>query len=199
MENFFDDLIKRLFPSSEGKKAHLPTLTEPIRRTEKEKHAYQEWLRQEKYQAVLKRIKESYYLNATNNLLDLQIFKATAANGIALPYHASISDETFQHLFEWWKEKTLQLGYRLQVAERRFFEEPTRVKTIEKYYLKPMLSYTDFDENQPLDQKYGNILLELHFIDIRPQLLKVLVTTYSDRLYLPPLPFEDFMATLLQH
>ncbi|MCS6831948.1 MAG: hypothetical protein NZ521_00075 [Flammeovirgaceae bacterium] len=198
MENFFDDLVKRLFPSpSEGKKATVPLLTEPIRRSEKEKQAYQAWLHQESYRTVLKDLRESYYFNATNNLLDLQIFRTNAANGIALPYHRSISLETFQHLFDWWKDKTIQLGYRLQIAERRFLEEPTFIKTIEKYYLKPMLSYVDFEENQPLDQKYGNVLLELHIHDNRPHLLKLLTTIYSDRLYLPAQPFEEFMHIIL--
>jgi hypothetical protein len=89
----------------------------------------------------------------------------------------------------------LREGYILNIAERQFFNEKDHVKKVEKYYLKTPIS-RNIIENQKIEQKFGNILLELIFINDKPLYLKLLATTYSDRMYNLPYPFENLLNVI---
>ena len=84
------------------------------------------------------------------------------------------------------------MGYRLANSDRRFADQPDEVvKTTERHYLKPPLN-----TEPPLDQRYGNVLIELVKENEEPRYLKVMVTTYHDRSYQPAQSFDAFLDAL---
>jgi hypothetical protein len=196
--SFFDNLIQSLFPSekSESQK-RLPLVIEPIKRTEKEHNSFFRWLNEHQFEDLLKKISKSYQLKKLGEESDIQIhiLKLSSAQGIAISYHSSIEKIHFLHIFDLWKDKILMEGYILTIAERQFFNEKDHVKKVEKYYLKPDNSKNSI-ENQKIEQKFGNILLELIFIDDKPLYLKLLATNYSDRMYNLPYPFENLLTVI---
>jgi hypothetical protein len=196
--SFFDSIIQNLFPSEKNEKQiGLPLVIEPIKRTEKENNSFFRWLNEHQFEDLLKKISKSYQLKKLGEESDIQvhILKLSSAQGIAITYHSSIEVNHFLHLFDLWKDRILREGYILNIAERQFFNEKDHVKKVEKYYLKTPIS-RNIIENQKIEQKFGNILLELIFINDKPLYLKLLATTYSDRMYNLPYPFENLLNVI---
>ena len=50
----------------------------------------------------------------------------------------------------------------------------------------------------PIDQRYGNISLELILYNDKPHYLKLMASVYSDRLYSEPESFSDLVELLFE-
>jgi len=194
--HFFDKIKNKLFPQDRAANPKVPLVSGPLKRSDRERASYFSWLNEHRYKYLIAQFAEAYQgkLKSEAHRLNVHAFQSPYANGFALTYHHDIGTGEFQHLFDHLKDKTLQLGYRLQIQERKMFDKGEYVETVEKYYLKPPVQ--DLEEGKLIDQLYGNILLENILIDDQPSYMKYLASIYSDRLYTKALPFAQLVDHL---
>ncbi len=191
---FFDDVFDRLFSN----KAPAPKefINEVLVRSPKEEQAYKTWLETEEATDLIRDIQSAYYLKKSGieSALSVHLFNTNYANGFAVTYHEDISDQHFKFLFDYLKDQTLTLNYRLAQKDRRVLYKESFEESIEKWYLKPKRG--SGNENGRFDQLYGNVLIEHVEIDRKPSYIKLLVNIYQDRLYTKALSFDDFINEL---
>ncbi|MEL6535288.1 MAG: hypothetical protein AAFQ98_07755 [Bacteroidota bacterium] len=183
----WEDWHKRLFPK--GK----PTLWhEVIDRPEKEKASREAWA--EQIPEVLDTLSKSYHFKKMGIKAPWQVhlFDTANAKGFALSYPNSLGELGFQHLFDLLKEQVLTMGYRQANSDRKISDKGRFVQTVERHYLKP--GRQQFEP--PIDQRYGNVLIELVKENDDPRYIKVMVSMYNDRLYKPAAPFHEFLDLL---
>lgn len=97
----------------------------------------------------------------------------------------------FRHYLHLLSERVRQLGYRTANADCLIEEKKSTVQTRLRIYLKPGYSTT-----MPLDQKYGNVLLELMQLDRAVQYFKLQASWYSDRSWLEARSFEELLEMI---
>ena len=85
------------------------------------------------------------------------------------------------------KKVVINEGYTLYTSDKKYQEKAQSVQVVERHYMKPSLSK---DIKLPIDQKYGNVLVEFVAYNDEPAYLKVMATCYSDRNYTEALDFE---------
>ncbi|MEM9831901.1 MAG: hypothetical protein AAF944_14765 [Bacteroidota bacterium] len=192
--SFFDRITEKLFSTKNGV---APQVREVMRRSDKDRRAYEQWKESGDREQLLQEVAQAYYYKKTNirSEIDVHILNMPTANGFAITYHPRIQKKHFQYLLDYLKDRVALLGYRVVNTNRRIVEKANYVETTEHYYLKPPLD-TESLEKQPIDQQFGNVSLSQVFIDNRPSFLKVLVSFYSDRLYQDALHFDDFVSHL---
>ena len=127
--------------------------------------------------------------------VDVHILKSQYANGFAISFSEAFTEESFKHSFDWFKERVLELGYKISVADRKISEKNTCEETVEKWYLKPL---TEDLETGIANQRYGNITVEKIEIDRKPNYIKFLASIYQDRLYTKALTFEELLENLFK-
>jgi len=194
--SYFDKLVSKLFSK---KPAGVADVHEVLKRSPADQEAYRTWKGSEEQDALLQEIAKAYYYKKTNitSDLDVHLFNTAYANGFAITYHPKISAKNFQHLSEYFRDKVLEMGYRLVNADRRIIDRDRYMETIEKYYLKPPLSAADLSQEViQVNQLFGNIAIEHVLIDGKPSYLKVLASIYSDRQFREAQSYDDFISGL---
>lgn len=190
--SFFNQIYDKLFARNNSDILSK----EVLNRSEKEITDYENWAKSQQSKQLLHRIKRAYHFRKTNIQDDIiiDILQTPYANGFAISELPEAEKQTYQWILEHFKEKILAEGYRQSGSDKRIKNKRTYLETTEKYYLKPPIQ-----AKPPIDQKYGNILLELVLQDDKPMIIKVMANIYSDRLYTEALDFDDLARTLLEH
>jgi hypothetical protein len=202
--SFFDKVVAQIFGSHKVNSS-VPLIEEEIKRTESYRNAYFRWVNEGHYRWLTQKIQESYGLKKKNEPSDLQvhILSSSGARGFAVTYSPLMNEKDLQFLFDYLKDKMLNLGYRLYTSDRRIFDQSSYVESIEKHYLKPPAPKTfPVENNHPsnkamFNQVYGNVLIEYISIDEKPNFLRFMTHYYSDFLYTPVLSFDDLLYLLL--
>ena len=191
--SFFDEVFAKLFKKKES--TTVPVIHEPLVRNERQQEAYQAWCRAGHHLALLEEIADASHKKKMGILAEYEVhlLNTPYSNGIALSYHDKIGADAFQHLFDYFKEYTLGLDYKLAQADRRILDKGNYEETIEKWYLKPAKLA---EANELVDQLYGNVLLEHVLIDRKPSFIKLMANVYQDRSYTEALNFEDYLENL---
>ena len=192
---FFNQIINKIFsPDHQGE--NLVVINEILKRSEKDIQLYQLWLKEEK--DILKAINKAYYYKKAHIQSDIKIhlFESDSANGFAITYNSSFGEKNFQHLLDFFRDKTISLNYKLQSSEIRMRDKKEFVEIRERYYLKPDIRQQAMEE-KTVNQLYGNILFELIKIDNKPLYMKVLATHYMDSNFTQVLDYDDFIELLL--
>jgi hypothetical protein len=73
-------------------------------------------------------------------------------------------------------------------------EKNNYIESKEKHYLKPIV----IDRDGRMDQRFGNITIELIKIDKNPSFLRFMAHAYNDRNYHPPENFEILIEKLFK-
>ena len=194
--SYFDKLVSKLFFK---KPAGAADVHEVLKRSQHDQAAYQAWKGSQEQQELLQEIAKAYYYKKTNigSELDVHLFNTDYANGFAVTYHPRVNPKNFQHLSEYFRDKVLEMGYRLVNADRRIIDRDRYVETIEKYYLKPPMSADDLSQEViQVNQMFGNIAIDHVLIDGKPSYLKVLASIYSDRQFQKAHSYDDFITGL---
>lgn len=196
--SFFDKIVQKIFPKEEEMPRSEPLVKERITRSDETLSDYSAWENTGVYKVMLGEVWEAYQLKKKNEAADWQVhlLKTPYANGFALTYHMGTKPAEFQYFFDLLKDKILQLPYQLKNADRSLFDRKSHVEKKERYYLKPIIKETD--ANNLFDQQFGNILIEMIWIDDKPSYLKLVANIYSDRLYTEAKDFEDLMSILFE-
>lgn len=202
--SLFDKLISGIFGTHKVNSA-IPLVEEEIKRQEAYRNSYFRWVNEGKYRWLIQKIYQSYLLKKKNETSDLQVhlLKSSGASGFAVTYSLLMEEKEMQYLFDYLKDRVLNIGYKLYTSDRRIFDRQEYVETIEKHYLKPAPERvaptgSEHPENkETMNQRYGNILIEYISIDEKPSFLRFMVHYYSDFLYTPVQPFDDLVDYLL--
>lgn len=185
---FYDHLLNRLFPKDKEVSIH-----EVLKRSPKFSRSYDQWKSSGMCDKERNAIFKSYHFKLSNlkTSVDIEIYHSPYANGLIIYPHADKEPVSFEFLMEYIREILEKDGYRLVHADRKMMERGKQVTSLEKYYLKPPLSAMT-----PTDQIFGNVVLELSFVNYVPSKFKMMANIYSDRLYNEPRAFEDLIALL---
>ncbi len=185
---FYDHLINRLFPKDLEVSIH-----EVLKRSPQFFRSYDQWKSSGKCDEERRAIMKSYHfkLSHLKPLVDIEIYHSPYANGLVIYPQAEKETVTFEFIMEYIREILEKDGYRLVHADRKMMERGKQVTSLEKYYLKPPLS-----SETPIDQKFGNVIMELSFLNHTPTKFKMMANLYSDRLYNEPRAFEDLITLL---
>lgn len=121
-------------------------------------------------------------------------YNLPGAKGFSV-YGLSATDPgNYRFLMDLFKERLLEMDYRLYSST---IEQKTKIDlphTAERHYLKPAARSTD----KPMEQLYGNVLIELEIPDGRVKQLKLLATHYTGYDYRPVRDFDELMVNLLE-
>lgn len=190
--SFFDQIVNKIFPK-ENKKVILTN--EVLKRSQHEFDSYDEWHASDVSKEILQKIFRAYHLKKTDikDPIPVALLQSDKANGFAIANCSSLLDSDYKMLLEHFKKQILLIGYRQSGSNRKVTAEIDRVVTKEFYYLKPPIKM-----EPPIDQRYGNISLELILHNDKPYYLKLMASVYSDRLYSEPLPFSDLIEMLFE-
>lgn len=195
--SYFDKLYGKLFPNKDSDKA--PDVHEVLKRSPQIQRQYGTWKGSPERSTLIEEVAKAYYYKKTNisSEIDVHLFNTVYANGFAISYHHKIGNKPFQHLADYFRDKVLEMGYRLVNADRRILDRESYVETIEKYYLKPPINAEDLTQKSVQNnQLFGNIAIEHVLIDKQPSYLKVLASIYSDRQFQEAHSYDDFVSAL---
>jgi hypothetical protein len=197
--SFANEVIKKLFgqPLSENQSIH----SEPfiidlgrIQRSEKELEAYYEWKHKHASDLIFEFKQNSLFSrqNLTERLNFVWLNTSTA-NGFQLDLsEAKTPLEHHWYGLELLKERIVIQGYITTHSEYSVTEKLNEIHKREWYYLKTPHHYRI--GNPPFEQRFGNIQLELN--EASKTKLKLTATTYSDRNYHQPLPFDQLIEAI---
>jgi hypothetical protein len=187
--SFFDQIYDRLF---KGNKDSTPTLVhEVLTRSNQFVEDYDKWTNGPQ---LLEEIKRSYEFKQKGIEQNpaVHVLESQYANGFAVSYNDFFQEDDFGYLMDLLSERVQLLGYRLVGSDRIITDKNNFVETKEKHYLKPEISM-----EPPIDQRYGNVLVEHVLVNDKSSYLKFSANVYSDHLYKKALPFQDLLNEIL--
>lgn len=192
-------LLNQWLPASSAPSSGQVTeVHELLDRSEEEQDAFREWKRREGDVSFLERLRHAYNIHRAgmdpeDESLDFLEFQTTNGFILYLQEDPELAAEAV-HIMDDLRDRIQKLGYRLAVSDRRIRDRQGRRETVEKHYLKPPLNRAT---DEPTDQLYGNITIELLKCTGHACNLKFITTYYTDRSYLPPHDFGHLMDELI--
>lgn len=196
MSQFAADLLNKLFPKPDTRhpSSTKPFLTELLSRNATFVNLFESWMA-ESAPSLLEKLRLDLAKSVQPNMsLHFRRHSFTGAEGLLLDLPAFLPD-TGEFLHEMLKNRILDSGYRLQMADRQYFSDSEEVKRTDRFYLKPEPSE---DGIPPFNQRWGNVLLELHVEGRIPRFLKIQVNTYTDRQFTAALPVDALFTLLFE-
>lgn len=196
MPDFFDDLLKKIFPPSSASQSL--SVKENFSLKEKDLQDLKLWEESEEAKKLYALVYRNYHYKRTqiNENPEVHIFSSVYANGFALSYGPPLFSTTFSLLFLGLSRRITALGYEQVSLDRKLEEVNGQVRETEKFYFKPPLQLPK--EGELIDQLFGNISLEKIRVNQQPSYLKLLAAVYSDRLYYDARPFDELMDRLFE-
>ena len=195
---FFQKVIQRLFPpkATSGK---LPFFSGSIDKNRSRGKDYETFLDSNEKERVLDFIRHQFHLFKTGeeDLNMIRILKTDSSNGFILRYPEQFNVRSFRFLFDYFKDKVAELDYYLYTSDERAYERKNHIETIERHYLKPSLRrFREAKPGEPIDQIFGNVLIELYFTDDTPSYIKLLANNYNDHKYKEARNFDELIDHL---
>ncbi len=189
---FFDEIYAKVFGKTETPDPVF--VHKLLTRSDAFSEKYRAWKKGRK-EELLELVATSLQLKAKGIEQDPQthLLKFSGSNGFAVSFSSEMGTEELQFLTEWFAELILRhLPYRKANGDVMVRERNNLVETIEKIYLKPVAT-----EELPVDQHFGNILIENFVIGTKPSYMKVTANYYTDRMYKPHRSFEELTEFIL--
>ncbi len=196
MGDFFDDLLKKIFPPRGGNQSL--SVKENFLVKERDLQALEAWNESEASKTLYDLVYRNYHYKRAqiNESPEVHVFSSVYANGFALSYGPPLDPNSFSLLFLGLSRRIIALGYEQVSLDRKLEEVNEQVKETEKFYFKPPLQLPN--EGELISQLYGNISLEKIRINQQPSYFKLLASVYSDRLYYDAKPFDELMDRLFE-
>ena len=187
--------IKNLFQAVEQSSPSQPVVKSAIKRSEGQQSDYESWKSGLSKRHLLKWIQAEYvnYLinpDEVDNSIDFINIRVT--RGIAIHfYKLNYPLRDINHLFDFLKEQLRNFGYRPYTSDSRTYNRPDWVEQLDRHYLKPPI--LPREPGEKVNQKFGNITIELLFRNDKPYQLKFSATSYNDRNYMEAEGFDALM------
>ena len=190
--------IKKLFQTAEQSNISQPVVKSVIKRSEEEQSDYESWKNGLSKHQLLNWLQSEYvnYLvnpvevNSSFDFIDIRATRGFAIHFYELNYpHRDIN-----HLFDFLKEQVRKVGYRPYTSNSRIYQGANWVERLDRHYLKPPI--LSREKGEQIDQKYGNITIELLFRNDKAHQLKFSATSYNDRNYKEAESFDALMQAI---
>ena len=171
---------------------------EVIKRSVDYRQKLQDWIQSSDFSEVLKLVSKSYsyeQLNLGESELKMRILDTACSNGFLIQFDTSIfSIKSFKMFFDYLAERVQEQGYKLANSDIKIQDRNDQIESVEKHYLKPKVNQFQ----APIDQKYGNVLIEHVSINDQPTHLKLMANSYSGHSYRKPYPFKNLANKLFE-
>ncbi len=192
--------LRRLFQSAETSSLARPFLHEVLRRDAEQKADFEQWQESLMRRRMTDWLADQYAVWLTDpERLDeaIDFLDTPSSKGFVIHFHKTrYNRREVTHLFEYLHHKVHALDYRRQHADVRTYQREGWVETVERYHLKPRVRTGDGDK---LNQRFGNITIELTLRNDRVFNLKFRANTYSDRAFQEADSFGALMQALLKN
>jgi hypothetical protein len=187
----------RIFPGNQqSAKAIAADETTLLRRDEEFIQHYQIWKQSGEAVAILHQLKANILtgIRAEDSDFSIDLHYAPGANGFSISDSKKTATDTYRYLADYFKEKVLSINYRLysSMAEKKYRVD--KIIRLERHYLKPAV----WLEEMPMEQLFGNIMIELEMSGESLDYLKILATYYTGFDYKPAKNFDDLVLLLLE-
>lgn len=162
----------------------MPTMQPlSLTRTDDYIHAYTEWKNSARKTEVLKVFKAIYEASFFGNGdFRCDIIRDPQYSMLILHYNDDFFEDDFAYLMDHIQEVLLNNGYKNYMSDRKKITLDGGTKqNVERHYLKPSI-YNPPAENEQIDRKFGNTMVEVFFENNQAQLLKLTCNYYNDRL-----------------
>jgi hypothetical protein len=195
MKKHAKDLFRQLFPSYVIKNdSEQMSQNQPLIRDAEYKKEFDSWKNSPAQKLMREQLSESY-LNRSKKESSIRIALYTAPGAIGLTL--KLPDQTdikyYRFVLDCLREQVLTLQYSLYSSSVEEKSGANEMKQFfERHYLKPNIVNTSY----PVNQLYGNIMLELEFEPDQVKYLKVMSTYHTGYNYIPPLGFDDLVRYL---
>lgn len=192
------DYLKGLFQKEAESSSSNPYLHEMIVRTAAEKTDFEIWKGSLSHRRIMDWLNDQYAIwqvlpDDIDPAIDFLDTHSSKGFVVHLPKKEYPKQEvTF--LFDYLKEQVLALGYKPQISDMRTWSEKSWVETVQRHYLKPR---TTWAEEKKINQRFGNVTIELSFRDDVPHHLKFRATSYTDHQYAEAEGFKELMQAVL--
>ncbi len=191
------DYFKNWFRKAETSTPSNPALHEVITRDEEYLGAFEEW----KTSLACQRLKDwlwnqyAMWVSLPDEVeKSIDFLDTPSSKGFAIHFsHQQVPTLECRFLLDFLREKVLALPYRQTLADRRIYMVNKDVETLERYYLKPRQIRTG--ENL-INQRFGNITIELVLRNDKPHQLRFRATAYNDRLFAEADAFKELFQGL---
>ena len=192
--------ITDLFQQAEDSSPSQPVIHEMIVRTEAQKKDYAFWKSTLVRRQLSDWLIQQYGLfkalpRETDEAIDFLDTPSSKGFVIHL-YKTQYSERDATYFFDYLKERVLAAEYRTQISDCRAFNRPQHTEKIERHYLKPKPDFLP-EKQEKLNQRFGNVMIELEFRDDNPYRIKFRATGYRDSLFKDTEDFQDLMGILM--
>ncbi|WP_116106124.1 hypothetical protein [Lewinella sp. IMCC34191] len=194
--------ITKLFAEAENSTPSDPAVHEMIERDEAELTDYARWKNTLARRRLFDWLTDQYALFQSGVSGDraVDFLNTPSSKGFVIHFNETqYTKVEITHFFHYLKERVLELNYRTQISDRRVFSRADWVETQERHYLKPRTRKQRLAgpvARGGLEQKFGNISIELELRDDLPWNLRLRATTYQDAQYSEPESFRALMVAL---
>lgn len=192
--------IKNLFQSAEESSPSNPVIHQVIERSEAEKADYEQWKTMLVRRRIMNWLSNQYAIyRIERERVDkaLDFLDASSSKGFVIHfYQTNFSKKDVIYLLDYLKEQVLRLEYKVQVSDTRTYNRKNWVETSERHHLKPRTNHAP--EIGKIDQKYGNITIEVTLRNDKVHQLKFQATSYKDHLFEDADDFKDLMQIILK-
>jgi hypothetical protein len=191
--------IQSLFQQAEQSNPARPFIHEVIVRGAEHKAALEHWTHTLVCRRLLDWVADQYRLFLTEpDEIDesIDFLNTTSSKGFVI--HLDKTNYTLQEstfLLDLLKQRVVEEGYRVQVSDRRIYQQSKWVETAERHYLKPK---PEFSSPGIIRQRYGNITILLLLRNDKPFQLQFQATAYRDHLFQEAESFGELMVHLLK-
>jgi len=195
-DNFVQNIIQKLFGRGDADRG-ASILDGPLERSTVFDENFESWKQSDRATENLSKISNLFW-NVKRKLVQsasVFTYSSPQANGFYFNTKIGIDPEEFHFILDFYRDRTIELGYSLYSSGTKFTEVPAGIQRIDKHYLKPLNNALNAEER--IDQKYGNVLFELYYLNEEVQYLKCMVSVYSDRKYSKAQPFESYAEKVL--
>lgn len=192
--SFFDKVYSKVF----GEPSKSKPLEESglLKRGDHFIRLFEDWKSKGRKDEVIDQIRSAIVLKAKGIDQEplITLLDSTSSKGVFIRYSNVFQPHEFSYLIDHFSERILdEFNYKVGNADFRMIEQESNVLTIERRYLKPK---TNFES--PLDQLFGNILLEHQLENNQSKSFKLQVNIYQDRNYLEPKDFQILQRYLFE-
>mgnify|MGYP006281408165 CR=1 FL=1 len=191
-----EDILNRIFSSRKlSKKGRLPLHSAKLERSENFLKSYHHWKLSDRLEEVLSLLRGHYQqckLHGEDTFC-LGVHTQQGFDGIYITKNNQISEEEYPYILDYFFENAKNLNYRHYSSFEEHKEQGEQLISKEIRYLKPVV--TGFEK--PLNQEYGNILLELERRNGVMKYVKIKVTSYAGFDYHPPKDFDELVQQLV--
>ncbi|MFW5974841.1 MAG: hypothetical protein ACOCQ6_01400 [Bacteroidota bacterium] len=188
-------LLNKIFPQKSTVEQGKTAFSGRLERAESYKKEYENWKDSERIKEILSVLRAELEVSFSKGEPTdvLGVHEGKGFTGIYLKNDELLESREYPFLLDYFHERIKELNYHPYHSTEDHKPQRGFITNKQMHYLKPKLS----SFKPPYNQEYGNITLELEFIDDKPRFLKAFATHYTGFDYARPKPANELFRHLL--